>query len=199
MPKNDKVPLTTVVDFVSKAGTPKLTVVKGFKNRPAYDPATDFYKALREEIARMHQKNAPKKSLDQFVGTAYPKKQGHYAAVVAGYKKFLGSKAISWFQPPSKTWAAGGLTVAVNPELGLEIGGVKHAIKLYFKGEKLALNKVEVINHLMNLTLSDPKDPVVCGVLDTRNATLFTNDPGPALTPLLAGEAAAFAAMLASL
>src|SRR6266702_5356348 len=193
MPKIEKVPLTTFVDFVLKSGTPKLTVVQNFKNRPAYDPATDFYKPLREAIVRHHQKGEPKKALDAFVATCNPKKQGHYSAVVSGYKKFLGGNTIGWFAPPTATWSAGGIPVSVNPELGLTIGGVNHVIKMYFKGEKLASNRMEVINHLMKLTLADPSTPVEFGVVDMRKSKLHTTKGNAALTALLMGEAASFA------
>lgn len=195
---NDKVPLTTFVDFVSKSGTPKLTVVRKFKHRPPYDPATDFYKPLRDEVVRIHQKGESKKALDAFVSNSHAKKQANYAAVVAGYKKFLGAKAVSWFAPPTATWDAGPITVSVNPELGLEIGGTKYVIKLYFKGEKLSLNKTEVVNHLMNVTLASSKVPMTFGVLDMRNGKLYTTKADPALAALLHGEAAAFRAMLAA-
>ena len=54
--------LTEFVDFVSKAGTPKLTVVRKVKQRHAegYDPQTDFYKIIREGIVLMHRLNKPK-------------------------------------------------------------------------------------------------------------------------------------------
>jgi len=58
--------LTSFVDFVSKAGTPKLTVVKNAKQQLAegYDPATDFYKAIRDGIIGMHKSGQPKTALD---------------------------------------------------------------------------------------------------------------------------------------
>jgi len=196
MPKSDKLSLTTFVDFVLKAGTPKLTVVRNFKNRPEYDPAIDFYKPLRDEILRMHANGEPKKALDAFLGIAYAKKRVQYAAVIAGYQKYLGKKVVTWFDPPSDVWTARGITVSVNPELGLQIGGVPYVIKLYFKGDKLAKNRMEIINHLMASTLGDPKKPRTFGVLDMRNAKLHTAATDPGLAALLQGEAASFAAML---
>jgi hypothetical protein len=64
------------------------------------------------------------------------KKQARYPEAVKSYKRFLGKKEIHWFNPPRAMWKYGGLTVRVNPELGLQIKGKKYAIKLYFKGEK---------------------------------------------------------------
>jgi hypothetical protein len=197
MPKLEKVPLTTFVDFVLRSGTPKLTVVRNYKNRRPYDPATDFYKLLREAIVRYHQNNEPKKALDTFVATCHPKKQTNYVAAVTGYKKFLGTKKIEWFTPPTGTWSAGGITMKVNPELGLSFGGVKYAVKMYMKGQKLAPNRIETINQLMTEALSGG-DTMQFGILDMREAKLHTAMMDPALKALLKGEAAAFATMLAS-
>lgn len=46
------VSLTYFVDFVLKAGTPKLTVVQGFKQRGEYDPATVSRKASANAACR---------------------------------------------------------------------------------------------------------------------------------------------------
>lgn len=196
MPKNDALSLTYFLDFVHKSGTPKLTVVRNFKNRPEYDPATDYYKPLRHEIVRMHEQNHPKSVLDSFVAAAHAKKKGNYATAVTGYKKFLGKKAVSWFDPPKGTWSGGGIEVTVNPEVGLSINGTEFVLKLYFKRDKLATNKMEIINHLMAATLADPKKPRTFGVVDMRSGKLIATPLNPGLVPLLNGEAAAFATML---
>lgn len=55
-----EITLTDFVDFVSKAGTPKLTVVKKVKKHhiDGYDPQTDFYRAIRKGIVDMHKKGS---------------------------------------------------------------------------------------------------------------------------------------------
>ena len=47
MSKPTKISLTSFIDFVTKAGTPKMTVVKNIKQGD-YAPAMDFYRPLRE-------------------------------------------------------------------------------------------------------------------------------------------------------
>lgn len=198
MPKTNVVSLTYFLDFVHKSGTPRLTVVRNFKKRPDYDPATDYYMPLRKEIVRMHGAGDPKTVLDEFTANVHAKKKANYATAVAGYKKFLGKKTASWFDPPKGKWSGGGIDVSVNPEVGLEIDGVRFVLKLYFKRDKLAKNKMEIINHLMAKTLTDPKQPMTFGVVDMRGGKLITAVTDPDLPALLKGEAAAFAAMLAS-
>ena len=84
------------------------------------------------------------------------KKITAYPDLVNGYKKFLGKKAFSWFQPPKNFWQHGGLAVSVNPELGLELNDQRHVVKLYFKVEKLAKIKMDIVTHMMTQELIVP-------------------------------------------
>ena len=191
-----QISLTEFVDFVAKSGTPKLTVVKRAKERhiAGYDPRTDSYKPLRDGIVSFHKAGKAKSDFDQLAkGLSDQKKLTAYPDIVKGYKKFLGNKAVKWFRPPTHLWTYGGLAVSVNPEVGLEYGGIRHAIKLYFKAEKLSKLRMDAINELMHHTLgSGKKNPEFC-ILDIRNAKLLSAPtPNPSLLPLLQGEAGAF-------
>jgi len=194
--------LTHFVDFVSKAGTPKLTVVKNAKQQLAeeYDPATDFYKALRDGIISVHRKGLPKAALDGLLhGLTDKKKITGYPPLVTGYKKFLGKKQIAWFAPPHDDWSHDGLTVSVNPELGLTINGTHHVVKLYFKAEKLTKLRTEIVTQLMEVVLGNCKKPLAFAILDVRNAKLFlSSGVNAGLIALLQGEAASFAQIFAS-
>jgi hypothetical protein len=200
MAKSNKVSLTTFVDFVSKSGTPKITVVKHFKRGDAYHPAFDFYKPVRDAIVDLHAHGKPKKALDEVVaGLKDPRKIAPYTAVVRGHKKFMRKHAARWFAPPKGSWAEGGIIVHVNPELGLEIGRVPHVVKLYFKAEKLPKRNVATITRLMEKALGDPGSPAVFGVLDVRRGVLHVPSGSVAgIDALLSSEAATFAAILAS-
>ena len=199
-----EITLTDFVDFVSKAGTPKLTVVKNVKQHhiDGYDPQTDFYRAIRKGIIQMHQRNQPKDALDDLLnGLTDKKKQTAYPALVAGYKKFLGKKSYVWFKPPTHKWQHAGVSISVNPEVGLEFDGVRHVFKLYFKAENLKKVQMDVVTHLMTNFLPKPQNKVTSfDVLDIRKAKLI---PGhatiPALTALLEGEAASLAQIYNSL
>ena len=50
-----EISLTDFVDFVIKAGSPKLTKVRELFNRGEYSPAFDYWKQLRDHIADTHQ------------------------------------------------------------------------------------------------------------------------------------------------
>ncbi len=193
-----EITLTDFVDFVSKAGTPKLTVVKNVKQHhiDGYDPQTDFYRAIRKGIVEMHRRRQPKDALDVLLsGLTDKKKQTAYPDLVAGYKKFLGKKSYTWFVPPRCDWQHAGVSISVNPEVGLEYDGVRHVIKLYFKAENLKKVQMDVVTHLMTNFLPRPQNKDTSfDVLDIRKAKLIPGLPtSPALTALLEGEAASFA------
>lgn len=185
--------LTEFVDFVSRAGTPKLTLVRGAKQRHAvgYSVQTDFYKPLRDRILQMHKQNLPRTHLDDLLDVLTDrKKQVAYPPLIQGYKKFLGKKDVKWFAPPRAEWIYGEVSVMVNPELGLEINGQPHVIKLYFKGEKLSRLRMEIVNHLMMTELPQAHPDIQFGILDVRNSKLLpAKETDPSIRALLEGEA----------
>lgn len=132
------VSLTSFMDFIYKTGTPKLTVVRNYKNSE-YSPAFDFYKQLREAIIEFHANSSysSKEYFDKFLLTVSDnKKISNYNQVIKGYKKFLGRKKIDWFEPPKAVFSYRTLSVNVNPELGLVIDNQPYLIKLYFKSNE---------------------------------------------------------------
>lgn len=187
--------LTDFVDFVIRAGSPKLTKVVEIKQRSDYSPAFDFWKPLRDGIRDFHKAGGMNKSdLDQIMfGTSDPKKLRRYPEAIRAYKKFLGRKQITWFIPPTDIWSHSGLNVRVNPELGLEIDGQRHIIKLYFKEEAPTKNRLQVILELMRLSLgSGLNNTNIFSVLDVSNTRLTSSVSTATVGPLLKGEAASF-------
>lgn len=197
-----KVSPTYFVDFVLKSGSPKVTVVRNFKERGEYDPAGDFYKKLREAIVSLHESNGKAGTLDKvLLSLTDDKKQAAYPPLVAGHKRFIGTKQFEWLAPPTAAWTSGAITVNVNPELGLTLNGETQVLKLYFKEQPLHKRRAEVIAHLMNRTLSakSPADTSF-GVLDVRlSKVIAPPTPIKGHDALLAGEAASFATIYASL
>jgi hypothetical protein len=193
-----EITLTDFVDFVSKAGTPKLTVVRNVKKHhiDGYGPQMDFYRSIRKGIVRMHQRGEPRSVLDDLArDVTDKKKQTAYLILVAGYKKFWGKKDVVWFTPPKHKWEHAGLAISVNPELGLEFNGVRHVIKLYFKASKLNKIQMDIISHLMTTFVPrSNSSSTIFEILDIRNGKLLSGKPSdPSLTALLEGEAASFA------
>lgn len=197
MTQMNNVSLTYFVDFVLKAGTPKITVVKEFKGRDEYDPQTDFYKSLREKTVEVFKSGGSVGAMESWAGGVHEKKRAAYLAVVAGLKKFVGRREYEWFDPPRENFTLGSITLNVNPELGLKIEGVPHVIKLYLKDDPpLVKNRVQLILHVLEKALSKKSKGYTFAVLDARKGKLHPIGSAPAsIDALLVGEAAAFKAM----
>lgn len=184
--------LTDFVDIVAASGTPKATKVRRVVDRPEYSPAFDFYKKLRDQIVSAHQHDRPKSALDSALsGLTDRKKQTAYPELVDAYKKWWGRKSLGWFAPQTLPFSRGPISVSVNPELGLDVNGERHLVKLYFKKDPLAKNKVDVITHLMAVVLSSRFPGVTMSVLDVRSSRLISPTvPIDGLDAMINGEMA---------
>jgi hypothetical protein len=186
-----EISLTQFVDFVIRAGSPKLTAVRQIMNT-TYSPASDFWKAARENISAFH---GGKAKLGEFKDYVHSSRQARYDAALSGYKRFLKkAKGDDPFVPPNNKWSSSGLIVRVNPEVGIRIGGKRHVIKLYFKDEEPTKHRLNAVLELMRLSLRKGSfEDVVVAVLDVTNAKLITaqkEDPG--FEVLLNAEAQSF-------
>jgi hypothetical protein len=129
------------------------------------------------------------------LGLKDPKKVKRYPDTIKAYQKFVGKKHLAWFKPPSALWSYGGLTVRVNPELGLHFDGKKHVVKLYFKEERPTKQRLNVVLAMMRVSLSLGEDAVPA-VLDVSNCRLIMPRPvEPDLLPMLQAQAIAFVHM----
>ena len=187
--------LTDFIDFVSKVGTPKYTLVNKIHLREAYQPAFDFWKPLRDGIIDLHKLGQDKSALDNVLSNLTDKKKiGRYPALVDSYKSFLGRKNIEWFEPPFKEWKMSDLRIKLNPELGIDINGKLYVIKLYFKSDPLSQMKADLILLLMNTKLKkgDFKEATFA-VLDIERKKLFEKTKlDKSHFSLLEGEALSF-------
>jgi len=194
--------LTDLVDVVSRSGTPKARKVATIKNRPPYQPQTDFYKPLREGIVAIHQQGGDKTALKALLGSlADKKKAANYPGAVDGYQKWWGKKTLEWFAPARAIHSHAGVDVAINPELGLIVEGHRMHIKLYLKADPLTKLRCDLVTALMESALR-PKcqkgDGV--GLLDVRKAKMFV--PGGDVmqtTAMVDAELAYIAQLWASL
>jgi hypothetical protein len=188
-----EISLTDWVDFVITAGPPQFTKVKELAARGEYDPRFDFWKPLREGLQSDHQGRT--KLEDVLLGLKDPKKLKRYPDAIKAYKKFVGKKHLAWFKPPSALWTYGGLTVRVNPELGLQFDGKKHVVKLYFKEEKPTKQRLNVVLAMMRVALN-LGESAVPAVLDVSSCRLITPRlVEQDLLPMLQAQAIAFVHM----
>lgn len=183
-----------LLKFAMSAGIAQQNNVRAIKTRPDYDPRTDYYKRLRDCMARMHRRDEPLTVLDDLCAIVPDKKKERYRNAVAVYKRFLKGKTLDWFAPRESTWQHGEMAVKINPELGLVINGTPHVIKLYFRDETLTKSHTAGIIHLMSEALRNyHPDDTVFGILDVPNNKLLTNRSyRQDLMPLVRGYASAF-------
>jgi hypothetical protein len=190
-----KVSLYSFATFVAGGPSAKLSAVASAKHPTAYDPVTDWWKQLREFLRKNHQNGGSQKDLIKFATGVTQKKQAGYAHRVKNYNAWWAKNVIASAPGQALVWSASGVSVSVNPELFLLVNGQRHVIKLYFKqSEKLSADRANVVLRLLDLKYG--KSQTVVGLLDLAQGTFLTPSTSLAyLDPLLAGEAASFAAI----
>lgn len=192
-----KISLTDFVDIVSSSGIPKVNKVLEIKNRDEYHPAFDYYRGIREHIIEVHRNSLPKTQIKQGVSKAnHPNKVANYAEITDAYHSWWGKKNLLWFEPITGTFERHGVSVSVNPELGLEINGTKHLVKLYFKSDKLTKNRVDMITFLMSHCIKKAGKGTAMSILDIRNKKLFTGSDTIDLNAALTAELAYVSSLL---
>jgi len=186
--------MTTFVDYLFATGASRVEYVRSAKmqhNTP-YDPAKDYYKKLREGIENLEKGKILTQDLNNIAANAHAKKQAHYKAMVDKYLAWRGNSVTGWVKPPSAIWMFQALSVTINPELGLDIQGVKYAIKLYMRKDPVPAKKLPIVLNLMTDGLK-PNNNYTCALLDVRAGVLHSlAKPDPNILLLLQAEAASW-------
>ena len=170
-----QISLTQFVDVVARSGLRKFGKVQEVRQQLAdeYSPGKDMYKGLRDGIILMHKQGRENLYLDQVVfATRDQKRKKLYTERVASYKKWLGRKAPTWFEPCTAIFKGHGVDVRINPEIGLVWRGKTYLIKLYFKAEKLDLQAARLIGAMMRQSLGSQHPDVTFAVLDVKQGKL---------------------------
>ncbi len=190
------VSLTTFLDFTAATGSARVSQLRRAKKGYGqdYSPAKDYYKFLREAIEETFEEGWSAKSLKALLSQLPDSRKAEaFEDCRKGLTRWVGKKQITSLPRGRVSWSSGGLTVRVNPELHLDIAGKPHAIKLYFKGEKISKQRVDVALHL--LKTKAPKGDTA-GILDLRRGKLYVPTVAkPGMPALLKAEAAAFTSL----
>lgn len=151
-----KLLLTNFLNFVTKASTAKMNFVAEVKQQNQFD----LYGDLREHIQAMHIKGNDKKSVGDILSKlTNQQKINQHPGVIKAYQKFWGRKSLQWFSPPKAVWSHSGISIKLNPELGLLIDDEPHTIKNYFRQERLAKERISSIAHLMESQMRGAGEP----------------------------------------
>ena len=188
---------TDYLEVVMRAGPPKASKLAELKHRAPYSPATDFYKGVREAIVETHSQGRAKAYLTaQAAARATDaRKAAHYPVIAAEHARWWGRKILRWFDPPRATWSSNGVSVAVNPEIGLTINGTDHVIKLHFKDQPVARHRIAVGLELMGSALATLRPGAVLAILDVRRRRIHAYAPDPLLPAQLVAESAYIASL----
>jgi hypothetical protein len=193
-----KVPLSIFSTFVAASPSAKLAAVTRLK-QGRYDVRADWWKGLREAIPANHRNAGTKGDLSQFASSVTLRKVRSYTACALAYTDWWGDRNIRWTGGRPTPWMSGDVQVAVNPELFVAVDGIRHVIKLYFSATKLPVDRANTILRLLEVSYRSGESPSgrpIVAVLDLSQGRLLTPDaPLNYLDPVLAGEAASFAAI----
>lgn len=152
----------------------KARLIRRERDKDDYHPAKDFYKYVREAIV---------KSLKQDLGVSYlhnqvrdfsgdKAKKPHFVQIE---KSFIEAAehlyGHPWFSPPRAPYINGGVTVIVNPEIGVNIDGRKYVIKLYFSEAELGKGRANYMTCLMDHCFGGD---YLNAVLDVRRREFYT-------------------------
>lgn len=192
-----RISLTDFVDFVARPGmSAKLSKVREIKHRGPYSTGGDLYRPVREAVIRTHAGGRDKWDIRDLL--ARHQHEDRLEALADAYIGWWGQRRLEWFEPGWQIGSLQGLPISVNPELGLDIDGRPHLVKLYFKENPLPQPLADVAARLMARVLADqsPRDAAMA-VLDVRRRRLYCMTARPDLDVLLDAEVAAFGALWA--
>jgi hypothetical protein len=166
----DRTSITTFVDLLLETGPDGDT--SAVKDRKA-DPLPEFYQLIRDAIVDMHRRNLPDSVLDNVLDhEANPKRERVLERVINGYRRFLGTGSMKWFEPPRANYVFGANEIDINPELGLAIDETPYVIKMYLRGEPLTPRRVQVTLGLLAGKLGRSCPGHVFGLLEVRHGKL---------------------------
>jgi hypothetical protein len=192
-----RVSLTQFADFTTATGASRLTQVRKIKRQQeaGYSPATDYWKPLRDGIETEFQRGwEGAASLRRLRDASQdPKKQERYAQCIEGLGRWAKRKAFGRSRRKPGTWTSGELTVAVNPEIALDINGDKTAVKLYFRQEQLSKPRVDTLLHLLKSTVPGNVAPAILDV--ARGKLIVETVEVPDLDIVLEADAVQFMAL----
>jgi len=187
--------LTTFVDFVAVAGPRRVPLVREckFNNNQPYDPRKDFYKRLRESVVAFEKGSMTRAQFEDIESWGVAeKKTANFEDAVTHYLSWRDSVQGCWSEPVTGHRVFGELRIRVNPEVGLNISGQRHSVKLHFKRDNIPANRMTIIQGLMG-SLANAG---VSSILDIRREAYFSRtDVEGDVNILLAAEAAAFMAI----
>lgn len=160
--------------IATQSGTKKLTSIKNQKNKPAYHPSKDYYKAFREKISDIFKHKLQLSDLSDIATNQTDfKKKGNYAILAKSFISWAKGKNIQWHDPIKNIYHSSQTEIICNPELNLTVNGSDYIIKLYFSvNDPMNQERANYICYLMESSIDI--DDMTYAVLDVKTKKLFT-------------------------
>lgn len=164
MDNTASISLTQFIDFSTKVSTSaKINFIKKVKSDPDYSPAIDYWKQLRDEIRRIHEKGLPIEDLYNLSNNVSDAKKENYIKNIRNYVKFVKKHEVEFFSTGKGFWQYDSLHVRTAPELGLKIDGQNYLIKNYYKknskNTKLTKKSIATTLTMMDLSMLEFEKP----------------------------------------
>lgn len=201
-----KVSLTQFINFTLKqTSQSKANYVHDIKYKSEYSPAIDYWKQLRDEIKKVHEKQLPLENLYNLLDKVHEKKKDNYNRSINQYIKFANKKDIEWFETGSSYWLfEDRLMVNSQPEIGLKINQVPFLLKIYYTGKSSNVNKNKVQSALTLMETAERNfttpDGAISALLNLHNLKFYSSEGvDKRLLIALKAEASHFAYLYESL
>mgnify|MGYP001282052458 CR=1 FL=1 len=198
-----KITLSQFLSYAAKTTTyGKLTAVQKIKENTAYEPATDYWKPIRDGLHHVLQGNMTFDNLSQVAASATQRgnKQKNYLEAVSKLESFFKNRQYVYRAAPKATWSNDdeSLQVTTSPEFVLAMDGTNYLIKVFYRVKKHdeRLTKWNIGSSLMLMdkaTYSEQPEHSVPAILNLQTQQLVTlsdiKEPNEAL---LQADAAMF-------
>lgn len=163
-------------DYVLKKEKYKKSFVHQTINQGKYEPQQDYYLQLRTRLISLLRKNIPLNELENIIGNISERKTGNYTTLIENIQSFLNGKRYKWVEPIKNEIDYSGLTIKVNPEIGLELDGTMYYIKMYFKQKEISIQKVSILEKMMQDACKTETVNVKLAIWDIRRCKIYSKE-----------------------
>lgn len=102
------------------------------------------------------------------------KKIPHFKKIIDGYDGCLGGKNTNSLESVRGEFSHKDIAIRVNPEIALEINGIKHIVKLFLRKDELDPGAAKIYLGLMECALRERcGDSYVFAIMDVRRSKLY--------------------------
>jgi len=163
-------------DYILKKEKSKKNFVHKIINQGDYEAKKDYYLQLRIKLINLLKKNKSLEELDELISVVSSKKTNNYRVLIENIQSFLKGRNYKWIDPQKGEINYSGLTVNVNPEIGLLIDGTTYYIKIYFKQQEISIKKVCILEKIMQDFCKEENNNVKLAVWDIKRCKMHFKD-----------------------